>query len=400
MRENKNKLLLPVLAICSFLVGFDLIVTIPLIPLIVNDTDMSIELGGLLVTLYAISYAVSAPILGVLSDRLGRKKMLLLGILIFAVATGFTGYADSFTLLIAFRILSGIGAGMIEPGVLAIASDNYSYERRGRAIGIVTGALISASIIGVPVGSYIAETFNWRWTFWLISLISLITLITVPIVISNDHSLNNAKNDSIMSIFLQLRNASKKSSVVLALLATLLYYGGLQGMFVNVGVFYSSYYDLTAGQIGLVLMIAGLGSVVGSVFGGRIVDRFGKRTIILFSSVFVAILVITLTCITKNLVVAILINVLWATIYGLGQTALNSLISELNPTVRGALMSLNSSAMYIGSALFTAIAATLLYTGSFLWVGILCGAANGIVFLISFVIRERTLNTNHQVQSY
>ncbi|SDI67082.1 Major Facilitator Superfamily protein [Alteribacillus bidgolensis] len=86
MSTNKynNKLLLPVLALCSFLVGFDTIVTVPLIPTMVKDTNLPIDLGGLLVTSYAVAYAISAPIFGAISDRWGRKKMLLLGMSLFA----------------------------------------------------------------------------------------------------------------------------------------------------------------------------------------------------------------------------------------------------------------------------------------------------------------------------
>lgn len=145
---SPNRRFLPVLALCSFLVGFDSIVTIPLIPAMVRDTNLPVNLGGLLVTVYALAYALSAPFLGAISDRRGRKNMLLAGIALFAVATALTGFADTFTMLILFRILSGIGAGMIEPGVFAIVGDTYSYEQRGRAVGIVTGALISSAILG------------------------------------------------------------------------------------------------------------------------------------------------------------------------------------------------------------------------------------------------------------
>lgn len=155
--KYESKALLPVLALCSFLVGFDLIVTIPLIPTMVRDTNIPIDLGGLLVTAYAVAYAVFAPVFGAISDYWGRKKMLIIGIITFAIATALTGIADNFEMLVVFHILSGIGAGMISPGVFVIVGDHYSYEQRGRAMGIITDALISASIIGVPFGRYIAQ---------------------------------------------------------------------------------------------------------------------------------------------------------------------------------------------------------------------------------------------------
>ncbi|SDI67051.1 Predicted arabinose efflux permease, MFS family [Alteribacillus bidgolensis] len=321
---------------------------------------------------------------------MGTQKNVVIGNVSFCVATALTGIAETFTVLMIFRILSGIGAGMIEPGVYAIVGDHYSYAHRGRAMGVVTGALISASIIGVPIGGYIAQWFTWRWTFWLIGLISLVTIIAIWISIPKDPRKEKVTNQPIKGLFNQFGTAFSNTSVFFALLATLLYFGGLQGMFANVGVFYDLNYGLTSGQIGLVLMVAGIGSVIGSVVGGQLADRFGKKSTILSSSIIVAVSVFALSIITKSFITAILINVVWATVYGLGQSALTALISELSPTVRGTVMSLNSSAMYAGSGLFTAIAATLLYGGSFLWVGILCGVANIIVFLTVFVVNEQT----------
>ncbi|MGY4691706.1 MFS transporter [Salibacterium sp. K-3] len=388
--QSRNRLFLPVLALCSFLVGLDSIVTIPLIPDMVKDTNMPIGLGGLMVTAYAVAYAVSAPVFGAISDRWVRKNMLLLGVFVFAAATALTGIADTFTVLMIFRILSGIGAGMIEPGVYAIAGDHYSYEQRGRAMGIITAALISASIIGVPIGGYIAEWFTWRWTFWLIGLLSSIAWIVIWISIQKDERKEKETDHPVIGIMKQFGTAFSNASVFFALLATFLYYGGLQGMFVNVGVFYNVNYDLTSGQIGLVLMTAGLGSVVGSIAGGKLADRFGKKGIILPASIMVAVSVFALSIMTGSFVTAVIMNVIWASVYGIGQSALTALISELSPTVRGTVMSLNSSAMYAGSGLFTAIAASLLYGSNFLWIGILCGAANIIVFMTMFVVHEQT----------
>ncbi|WP_257348764.1 MFS transporter [Pseudalkalibacillus decolorationis] len=396
-----NKRFLPVLALCSFLVGFDSIVTVPLIPTMVQDTDMPINLGGLLVTAYAIAYALSAPIFGAVSDRWGRKKMLLLGMLVFAIATALTGTADSFTILMVFRILSGIGAGMIEPGVFALVGDHYSYEHRGRAMGIVTGALISSAIIGVPIGGYIAELFTWRWTFLFIGIISMITLLAIWKAIPKDPLKEKDSDHSISSVFKLFSTAFSNRTIFFALLATFLYFGGLQGMFVNVGVFYNMNYNLTSGQIGLILMIAGIGSVIGSVVGGNLADRFSKKSVVVFSSLIVAVSVFSFSILTESFIYAVVVQVIWATCFGLGQSALTALISELNPRARGTVMSLNSSAMYTGSGLFTAFAASLLYGGSFIWVGILCAIANVMVLLISiFVIREKIFKNISATESH
>lgn len=361
-------------------------VIIPLLPSMIMDTNISMEIGGLLVTAYAVAYAVSAPIFGSISDRLGRKKMILIGLFVFMIATTFTSLSSTFTVMIIFRILSGIGAGMIEPVVFALVADHYPYEKRGRAIGVVTGALISASIIGVPFGGYIAQVFSWKWTFFVISIISFVIIISISILLPKDTGNNNRDMKSpLKGMLKQMEVALSNKSVLLALLTTLLYYGGLQGLFVNIGVFYNIHFGLSPGQIGLVLMVAGIGSVIGSILGGKLADQFGKKRMIYISTVLVAMFVIILSM-TESFIMAFLLNIAWATVYGVGQAALTTLISELSPSARGTVMSLNSSAMYSGSALFTTIAAILLYGGSFLTVGVLCGVVNIIVFFTSRLI--------------
>src|SRR5690606_35637674 len=121
-------------------------------------------------------YALSAPLAGVLSDRTGRKGILLAGLMLFGGSTALVGSGKSFAALLVYRILTGIGAGMIEPAAYAIAGDAYSYERRGRAMGIITSALIASSVIGVPLAGAISDLAFWRWTFWSIALL------TVPVL--------------------------------------------------------------------------------------------------------------------------------------------------------------------------------------------------------------------------
>jgi multidrug resistance protein len=399
MSDNqKSTSMLPLLAFCSFLVGFDSIVTVPLLPEIAENTDMPLKLGGLLYASYAIAYAVSAPIMGAISDRWDRKKMLCLGLVLFAVATALVGFGQSFAALIVFRVLSGVGAGMIEPNVYSIVGDTYAYEERGKAMGVVTAALIASAVIGVPLGGYIAELGTWSWPFWLIAILSMVAFFFIgrvfPNFPKNVQEAEPSADDSDaapqpVSLFQQLRFAFSNAAVFFSLLASLLYYGGLQGMFVLAGVYYYTFFDLSASQTGLVLMIAGIGSVIGSLLGGKVSDLWSKKGVFVLASSLVALSVLALTIFTEIFWLAVVIHVLWAFVYGLGQSAFTALVSELNPDARGTVLSLNSSAMYVGAGILSAVAAVLLRQAGFVEIGIMCAIANLLVILITvFGIRE------------
>lgn len=376
--------MLPVLAFCSFLVGFDSIATVPLLPSISASTDMPLESGGLLYASYAAAYALTAPWMGNLSDRWNRKGILLIGILLFCVSTFLVGMGNSFAALIFFRILTGMGAGMMEPVVYAIAGDTYAYEERGRAMGIITAALISASVIGVPLAGGISALATWRWTFHLIAILTLVALVVVVVVIPGNRPVEEAP-----SPLRQIRFVFRNPSVFCSLLGSFLYYGALQGMFAVAGVFYYTYYGLDSGKTGLVLMVAGTSSIMGSLIGGKWADRYRKSRVVAMASVLAGVSVFALSLVTVNLWLSILLHILWASFYAAGQSSFTALVSELDPDIRGAVMSLNSSAMYFGAGTLSAVAAILLETGAFWPVGLICGLANVVVtVMVMFAIRE------------
>ncbi|WP_152656559.1 MFS transporter [Oceanobacillus sp. CFH 90083] len=117
------KKMISVLCVLSFLVGFDLIVTVPTLPAISESLNINMEISGILFTSYALPYALFGLITGSVSDWIGKEKILLVGIAIFSVATFVTGLANSLLMLIGFRILAGLGAALIQPTVYSIVGE-------------------------------------------------------------------------------------------------------------------------------------------------------------------------------------------------------------------------------------------------------------------------------------
>jgi predicted MFS family arabinose efflux permease len=184
-QQKAQSFFLFVLAWCSFLVGFDAIVTVPLLPEIMNSIGIPKQFGGYLYASYAITYALFAPIFGNISDGWDRKKLMIFGLVGFGFGTACVGSGQSFLMLLLFRIITGLGAAMIQPNVYAMIGDAFSYEERGKAMGIVTAALISSSIIGVPIAGFISDHSSWRWAFWLISILTLGIVVLIALFFSS-----------------------------------------------------------------------------------------------------------------------------------------------------------------------------------------------------------------------
>ncbi len=139
------------------------------------------ELGGFhllswLFTGYLLSSTVIVPLVGKLSDTFGRKPFLLTGIIVFMVGSALCGASPNMESLIAFRVLQGLGGGMIFASVFATVGDLFPPAERGKYIGMFTGTFSLASILGPTTGGFITDTIGWRWVFYINIPIGLIAL--------------------------------------------------------------------------------------------------------------------------------------------------------------------------------------------------------------------------------
>ncbi|HHK5613108.1 TPA: MFS transporter [Bacillus paranthracis] len=382
------KSMIRILAIVAFFVGLDSLLVAPLLPVITETIRIPDGSGGLLITIYALCYGITAPIFGTMSDRVGRKRMIIIGFTIFSISTFCTGLAKSFEILLLFRGLTGLSGAMIMPSVFALVGDKVTYESRGKAMGTIMGAMIGSTVIGVPIGAFLSEVGNWQWTFYSIGLLTLFLTLLVNHILRNEKQ----RNDVHVSIVKTLGAQFKMVSVLFALLATFLWTIGLHGMFSYIGVYYGDNFGLSVGEIGIVIFLAGVGSVAGNILGGKLADKIGKKNVISIASIVTSISVILFSLSIENLVIAITLHIIWSLFIGFGQASLTALISELKPVVRGTVMALNSSAMYIGMTIASGIASLAISNGfPFSSLGTICAIASLLVLPIIFVlVKEKT----------
>lgn len=382
------KSMIRILAIVAFFVGLDSLLVAPLLPVITETISIPDGSGGLLITIYALCYGITAPVFGTMSDRVGRKRMIIIGFAIFSISTFCTGLAKSFEILLLFRGLTGLSGAMIMPSIFALVGDKVTYESRGKAMGTIMGAMVGSTVIGVPIGAFLSEVGNWQWTFYSIGLLTLFFTLLVNRILRNEKQ----RNDVHVSIVKTLAAQFKMVSVLFALLATFLWTIGLHGMFSYIGVYYGDNFGLSVGEIGIVIFLAGVGSVAGNILGGKLADKIGKKNVIVIASIVSSISVMLFSLSTGNLVIAIIVHIIWSLFIGFGQASLTALISELKPAVRGTVMALNSSAMYIGMTIASGVASLTVSHGfPFSSLGIMCAIASLLVLPIIFVlVKEKT----------
>ncbi|WP_312334313.1 DHA2 family efflux MFS transporter permease subunit [Anaerospora hongkongensis] len=138
---------------------------------------------------YMLPYGATLPIMGKLGDQFGRKKMFLTGLTIFTAATLLVGLAWNSTILILFRILQGLGAGLLFPNSMALVADAFPPSERGQALGMWGAFAAAGSTLGPTIGGYIVEYMEWRLLFYSILPIALLALLL------GSRVLEESKND-------------------------------------------------------------------------------------------------------------------------------------------------------------------------------------------------------------
>jgi EmrB/QacA subfamily drug resistance transporter len=159
-------IILPGLLLAIMLAMLDQLVVSTALPRIVGDLGGVTHLSWV-VTAYVLASTVTTPLYGKLGDLYGRKRWLMIAIVIFLAGSALSGLAHSMDQLIAFRAVQGLGAGGLLTGAIATIGDLVSPRERGQYMGYIMGVMTLAMVAGPLVGGYITDNLSWRWIFYI-----------------------------------------------------------------------------------------------------------------------------------------------------------------------------------------------------------------------------------------
>lgn len=337
------------LTLSAFAIGTTEFVIVGLIPTMATDLNVSLPSAGLLVSLYALGVAIGAPVLTALTGKWNRKLVLLTIMSLFVVGNLLAWQAPGYNTLIAARILTGLAHGVFFSIGSTIATGLVAKEKAASAIAIMFTGLTVALVTGVPLGTYIGQTFGWQATFLIVALLGLIALIGSALLVPN-----NLKQPPATKLSAQLKVLTQPR-LLLVYAITALGYGGTFTAFTFLAPVLENVSGFDSSAISLIMLVYGVSVAVGNIWGGKMADKMGpiKALTVIFSGLAAVLVVFNFTAVNPYASVATIL--IWGAfafgnVPGL-QVYVVKLAEKYTPDAVDVASGLNIAAFNVGIAL-------------------------------------------------
>lgn len=358
---NEN-LIIIILAAIQFANVLDFVIVMPLGPQLIRAFDISNQQFGMIVSSYTFSAGIFGFIAAFFIDKFDRKTALLTLLVGFTIGTLLCAIANSYVFLILARIVAGMFGGAMAALVLSIVGDIIPYERRGAAMGKVMSAFALASVIGVPLGLFLANKYDWHTPFFALTAFSAVIWVIAYFLLPA-MSGHVAKSKIIKPIE-TVRSILTDSNQLKALgLMMILMMSGFT-VIPYLAPFLVSNVLLPESKLMYVYLIGGGFTLVSSIVIGKLSDKYGKLrmfTIFNFLSI-VPILVITNLVALPISSTLIITTFFFILVSGRSVPVVAIITASVQPEKRGSFMSLNSCAQQLSAGFASFIGGILITT--------------------------------------
>ena len=256
------------LSAAVFLVRTVMMMMGPVLVAVAAAFDTSVAATGQLAAAMGITWGITAPLVGPLSDIYGRRKVGLTGLMVMAVATLGSLLVWNYWGLLVCRLLAGVGAAMIPPNSVAAIADRFAPAERGRPISVLISASFVALVIATPVVAVLGEMGDWRLPFIVVG-VSIIGVWALQWYWLPEHPPVGRR----FGFIAHFKEVGRNKGLWLVLLANFFYQTAALGIFTYLVAFLVRTYGMTQGDAALPLGVVGAGAISGSLLGGYVAGR-------------------------------------------------------------------------------------------------------------------------------
>ncbi|MFT8872926.1 MAG: MFS transporter [Sporolactobacillus sp.] len=331
-----------ILFLTFLLIGSATFLVSPLIGAIASSLHVATAAGGLLVSSYAFSYVVFTFALAPVSDRVERRLLLVIGMLLFAAGLLMSALSANMPLMLAARAVTGIGAAIVSPAVWSYIGDVVTPEQSRRITAIVASALSLGLIVGVPAGSWLAKFSGWRTCFAYMAGIAFAVTIGLLFLqrtaLADVHRAKGGWYDLFPGNYCMCYGTS------------FLINFSLFGLYTYLGYDLEHTFHISSAQSFGPFMLAGCGNLAGVLIAGRLPAVKPPKKQLSLLAFFLAATFLMIPLAHRHLIIYLIVTVGWMGAGGALFAAIQSLVPRLSQMHRGAVVAVNNGFMWSGTA--------------------------------------------------
>lgn len=359
IKEQKTVLLILLSNVFIAFLGIGLI--IPVMPSFMNIMHLSGKTMGYLVAAFAVAQLLMSPLAGRWVDRYGRKKIIIIGLFLFAVSELIFGLATNVSVLYIARILGGISAAFVMPGVTAYVADITSIQERPKAMGYISAAISTGFIIGPGIGGFIAE-YGVRMPFFFAAAIAFLACVSSIFILKEQltkQQLAEISANAKQTNFISDLKRSLHPLYFIAFIIVFVLAFGLSAYETVFSLFSDHKFGFTPKDIAVIITISSIFGVVVQVFMfGKMVDKLGEKKLIQLCLITGAILAVVSTLISGFLAVLAVTCFIFLA-FDLLRPALTTFLSKAAGKEQGFVAGMNSTYTSLGNIVGPAMAGIL-----------------------------------------
>jgi predicted MFS family arabinose efflux permease len=359
-----QKTVIAMLAFLQFAVIIDFMLMAPLGALIMPALQVTPAQFGTVVSAYAFAAGISGFLTAGFADRFDRKKLLLFFYVGFIAGTAWCGLARSFESLLLARVVTGLFGGVIGSIVLAIATDLFVPQQRGRVMGFIQTAFAASQILGIPIGIWLSAHWSWHVPFLALAVLGLTAGVLIAVVMRpvNEHlKLRQERSPlgHLVHTLFERRHALSFISVLF--LAT----GGFMLMPFS-SAFTVNNLGIDLGHLPIIYLVTGIATIFIGPIVGKVSDSAGKLPTFYVGTAITVVMVLIYTHLQEStlLVVTIINVVLFLGIFS-RMIPFQALMTQVpDATHRGSFNAVNASLSQLAGGLASIVAGHIVQEGA------------------------------------
>ncbi|MFK7963163.1 MAG: MFS transporter [Burkholderiaceae bacterium] len=374
-----------VLSAGNFAIGMGAFIVTGIMTPLANGLDMTKLESGLVLTVYALAYAIGSPLLVSLTGSRPRVFVLTAGMTIFLVGALVSAMASDSTILYVARVVAALGAGLFTPVTSVVAMAVVAPTNRGKALSQVFLGFTLAQVLGVPAGSYIGYTFGWQAAFLCVAALSAICLAGVLRYVPRAL---NVQSNSLETLWQVLTNLKLMSAIMF----TASYIGCNYVVITLFAPLLESSMGYARDGVTSLLMLYGLGAVFGNLLGGVITDRLGPRVSLVITCLSQVLLLPVYSILPMPDAMLFAATLLWSTLGWAFMVPQQARLISAAPDSQSVVLALNAAAVYVGASFGSIVAGLAADTLGLQTLGLIGGLVALFAFL-NLLFSERLLSS-------